>query len=416
MIVQNVALQRGLLAGESKCRSTLARPALRVAEEHRRPLLVVLTLFASAVIANAAEPPLARTVGFYHWGGQYPTSVSQGVEQIAALGGKLARITLSPRYYVDYNLGGGCYPNFSLSAIVQEPDVKKALENEQIEVFMLTAYDGLTFGDCIRHRHLEPAFYTPSNIAAIVKEYSDLTLYLYETYRHTHKRFIVSNWESDNEVYCGAAYAYAMDLAFRVACNARYQSAYEGNRSPDDSIRGLILWFQSRQQGIEEGRNRALNRGIGGKRVYLAPEFCVVRALRDAGFKSVLYDVLPFVIFDYVSYSSYESINQAEPEKALLADLNTIQDVVGSSAIILGEVGFARSAWTTEGAVVRTDRVINAAVSWGVSYVFQWNMYDQNAMDDFGICDVAGQPTALAEYYKQRLKVTNATAYPVVPK
>jgi hypothetical protein len=249
-----------------------------------------------------------------------------------------------------------------------------------------------------------------------VKEYSDLTLYLYETYRHTHKRFIVSNWESDNEVYCGAAYAYVMDPAFRVSCNARYQSAYEGNRSPDDSIRGLILWFQSRQQGIEEGRNRALNRGIGGKRVYLAPEFCVVRALRDAGFKSVLYDVLPFVIFDYVSYSSYESINQAEPEKALLADLNTIQDVVGSSAIILGEVGFARSAWTTEGAVVRTDRVINAAVSWGVPYVFQWNMYDQNAMDDFGICDIAGQPTALAEYYKQRLKVTNATAYPVVPK
>ena len=268
---------------------------------------------------------------------------------------------------------------------------------------MLTAYDGVTFGDCVHHRHLDPNFYTPPNVAAIVKEYSDLTLYLYETYRGTHKRCILSNWESDNEVYCGAAYAYATDPTARAACNVRYPSAYDGNRSPDDSIRGLIFWFQARQQGIEDGRSRALNHGIGGKRVYLAPEFSVVRALHNAGFKSVLYDVLPFVTFDYASYSSYESINQAEPERALLADLNTIQDVIGSSAIILGEFGFARSAWGAEGVVSKTDRLINTAVLWGISYVFQWNMYDQSARDDFGMYDVRGQLTVLGEYYRKRI-------------
>jgi len=363
---------------------------------------------SSTVAANVGGQPLAHAVGFYHWGGRYTTSVSQGVEQIAAFGGKLARITLSPRHYIDYNLGGSCYPAFSLSSIVQEADIKKALDNEQIEVFMITAYDGVTSGDCVRHRNLDPAFYTPFNVAAIVKEYSDLTLYLYETYRHTHKRFILSNWESDNEVYCGAANAYATDAGARAACNASYQSAYEGSRSPDDSIRGLRLWFQARQQGIEEGRHRALNRGIGGKRVYFAPEFCDVRELHNAGFRSVLYDVLPFVSFDYVSYSSYESINRAEPEKALLADLNTIRDVVGSSAIILGEMGFARSLWGTEGAIARTDRMINIAVSWGIPYMFQWNIYDQSAREDFGMFDINGQPTALGEYYKQRLGIANS--------
>jgi hypothetical protein len=376
---------------------------------HRQSILV-LALSASGLLTNAAGQSLAQKVGFYHWGGRNTTSVSQGVEQIAALGGNIARITLSPRHYIDYNLGGGCYPNFSLSAIVQEPDVKKALDNEQIEVFMLTAYDGMAFGDCIHHRHLDPAFYTPLNIAAIVKEYSDLTLYLYETYRRTHKRFIISNWESDNEVYCGAAYAYATDAVARAACNAQYQSTHVGSRSPDDSLRGLLLWFQLRQQGIEEGRNRALNHGIGGKRVYFAPEFSSVRALHKAGFKSVLYDVLPFVSFDYVSYSSYESISQAEPERALLGDLNTIQDVVGSNAIILGELGFARSAWGAERAVARTDRVINVAVLWGVSYLFQWNVYDQSVVDDFGLCDINGRPTALGEYYKQRLAVAAVAA------
>ena len=376
-------------------------------EERHRSLFAFVSLLASTVAADAADQPIARTVGFYHWGGEYQVSASQGVEQIAKLGGRLARLTLSPQYYTDYHLGSGCYPNFSLSRIAQVPDIKRALDNDQIEVFMLTAYDGPSFGDCIRHRHLDPAFYTPTNIAAIVKEYSDFTLYLYETYRGTHKRFILSNWESDNEIYCGAAYAYATDPATRAACNARYQSAYEGSRSPDEAIKGMMLWFQSRQQGIDDGRNRALSRGIGGKRVYSAPEFCIVRALHNAGFKSVLYDVLPFVAFDYVSYSSYESINQADLEKALMADLNTIQAVVGSNAIILGEAGFARSVWMPEGAVARTDRVINVAVSWGVSYFFQWNMYDQNGTYNFGLFDATGQLTGLGAYYKERLKAAN---------
>ena len=94
---------------------------------------------------NTAEPPIARTVGFYHWGGEYPASVCQGVEQIAKLGGRLARVSLSPRYYVDYNLGNGCYPKFSLGEIVTEPDVKRALDNEQIEMF---------YAHCVRWRNV----------------------------------------------------------------------------------------------------------------------------------------------------------------------------------------------------------------------------------------------------------------------
>jgi hypothetical protein len=366
--------------------------------------LVVPALFASAIFANTDGPSLARTVGFYHWGGRYSASGTQGVEQIAALGGRLARLTLSPRYYSDYNLGSGCSSNLSLSMLAREPDVKKALDNEQIEVFMLTAYDGATFGDCIHHRYLDPNFYTPENVAAIVKEYSDFTLYLYETYRATHKRFIISSWEGDNEVYCGGAFAYATDKTFRTACNANYSLFYGAVRSPEEALTGLTLWFRSRQQGIDEGRSRALNQGIGGKRVYSAPEFCIVRSLHDAGFKSVLYDVLPIVPFDYVSYSSYESINRPEPEKALLADLDTIQKVVGSSAIILGEVGFSKSAWGADSTISRIGRVIDTAMSWGVSYIFHWNVYDQGTIYDFGLFDIDGKATSLHQYYKQRFR------------
>ena len=362
---------------------------------------------ASTTTGNLPGPPLERSVGFYHWGGQYSSSISQGVEQVANLGSRVARVTLSPRYYIDYNLGRSCYPNFSLSAIAQEPDVKNAFDNASIDVFMLTVYDGTTFGDCVQHRYLNPNFYTPANVAAVVTEYSDFTLYLYETYRTTHKRFILSNWESDNDIYCGAAYAYATDTSTRDTCNTGYSSMYGGNQTPNDSLEGLKLWLQARYQGIEDGKRRALNEGIGGQRVYLAPEFCIVHALHDAGFKSVLYDVLPFVIFDFVSYSSYETINEPEPDQALYRDLDLIQNVVGSNAIILGEIGFARSVWGSDTAVTRTDLVLKAALSWGVAYIFQWNLYDQSIQQDFGTYDLAGLATALEQYYQQQFRIAN---------
>src|ERR1700733_13397410 len=273
-------------------RSTVAKLTFRPLAIERTSKWI-LAFIASTIFAVAPAQSLVKNVGFYNWGGQFTNSVNQGVEQTAELGSRAVRVTLSPRYYTDYNIGGPCYPNFSLSIIAQEPDVKRALDNPNIEVFMLTAYDGTSFGDCVNHRYLNPGYYTPSNVSAMVVEYSDFTLYLYETYRSTHKRFMISNWESDNEIYCGAAYAYATNKSAREACNAAYPTLYGGNKTPNDSLEGLQRWLEARREGIEDGKRRARNAGIGGNRVYLAPEFCIVHALHDAGFKSVLYNVLP---------------------------------------------------------------------------------------------------------------------------
>jgi hypothetical protein len=363
---------------------------------------IPVALVGVAAIAPAlfgGSPSLS--VGIYHWGGQHTTSLSEGVERIAGLGGRAARVMLSPLYYRDYNIGPSCYPGFSLSTVAREPDVKRAFDNPSIEVMMITAYDGVTFGDCEHHYYVNPWFYTPENKAAVVREYSDFTLYLYQTYQHTHKRFIISDWEGDNTVYCQRAYYYATQAEFRASCDAGYLTSY-GNQSPADSIQGLKLWHQARQQGIADGRNRALAEGIGGMRVYFAPEFNITRSLHENGFQSVLYDVLPAVIFDYVSYSSYESINGADPATTLSTDLSTIQDVVGSSAVIIGESGFARSVWGTD-AVARSDAVIATALSWGVAYVFQWNLYDMDPKDNFGLFDLDGNETPLGAYFRNTL-------------
>jgi hypothetical protein len=197
-------------------------------------------LWSLAVIPISWAAPGSRRIGFYHGGGRAIVSMSEGVERIAGLGGRVARVTLSPRYYRDYNLGSECYPRSSLTSLALESDVRRALDNDSIEVFILTAYDGATFGDCEHTRFLNPSFYTPENTSALISEYSDFTLHLYRTFQRTYKRFIVTNWEGDNSIYCGAAYAYAVQPDFRAYCDASYQRLY-GNSSPGVSLEGLKL-------------------------------------------------------------------------------------------------------------------------------------------------------------------------------
>ena len=149
-------------------------------------------------------------------------------------------------------------------------------------------------------------------------------------------------------------------------------------------------------------------------RVYFAPELNIVRALHDGGFQSVLYDVLPSAMFDYVSYSAWESINTADPAGKLRADLDTIRTVAGANAIIVGETGFSRADWPGQD-VARTSNVISAALEWGVAYIVQWNLYDTNAQDQFGLYNLQGQATPLAIWFQSRFQPAIPALPPLSP-
>ena len=367
---------------------------------HFLPLLGVL--LAGQLLG--ANPGLdARRVGIYHWGGRISRSVAQGVDAIADVGARVVRITLSPRYLRDYNMATNCVAGFSLQSAATDPEIDRALSRSNIDVVMITAYDGTSFGDCETHRFLNPDFFTTEHRAAVVAEYSDFALYLSRKFRNTHKRFILSTWEGDNQVYCGAAYQYVEDASFRQYCNENYSQLYGGVRAPDIALAGLRIWLQARYDGIADGRRRAQGESIGGVRVYSAPEMNAVRVLREHGYPSVLYDVLPFVNFDYVSYSAWESINVNEPVPTLREDLNRIRDVVGSTAIIIGESGFNRNSSGPQ-VVTRVDEVLRAALDWGVEYVIHWQLFDQDENWKSGLYDLNGAPTPFESYFRTLLQ------------
>src|SRR5690349_14428425 len=105
--------------------------------------VLIFGLWTATLVA--ATPGEAR-IGIYHWGGRSARSVSGGIEKISGLGGHVARIAISPRNNRDYNIATDCIENFSLVSAAQTPDVKAAFDNPDIDVIILTAYDGVTWG------------------------------------------------------------------------------------------------------------------------------------------------------------------------------------------------------------------------------------------------------------------------------
>lgn len=345
-----------------------------------------LSLMCAYAMLTLSAASANDRIGIYHWAGKRTTSMSEGVDRIVEMGGSVARVAFSPRYYTDYGVAEGCYADFSLDRLAQEPDVRKALDRSEIRVMILSTLDGASFGDCATAKYLVPGFFTPENTAALEKEYSDFVLHLFERYAGSNRRFVISNWESDNSIYCGAAYGYVIDEAFRSACDANYSEWYGGNAGPQQSLEGMRLWFAAREAGIAAGVARAQAMGLSGLEVVHAPEICIVRILEANGFRSVLRDVLPSIRPGYVSYSSYESINTATPGETLAADIETIRAVSGAAGVIIGEAGYARSSW--QDSVERLDAAMHAAFTAGADYFICWNLNDQTEQDNFGVFDV----------------------------
>jgi hypothetical protein len=277
------------------------------------------------------------------------------------------------------------------------------LSDDRIRVLILTAYDGLTFGDCATHKYINPGFYTPENTAALKTEYRDFVLYLFRRYGGSGRTFVISHWEGDNAVYCGAAYNYAVNDSFRSDCDTNYHLYYNGNSGPEQSLAGLRLWLQTRQEGIREGIEMGRSLGLSEVEVLHAPEISIVRSLEERGIPSVLHHVLPAIRPDYVSYSAYESLNQQDPAQTLTADIAAIRTVSGARGIIIGEAGYSRGIWG-DSAVIRLKAAMQSALDSGVAFFICWNLNDQSSELDYGMFDKEDRLTPAGLLVEQELR------------
>jgi hypothetical protein len=378
----------------------------------RRTGILAAAVLAAVQLAGGtparASGPIPGFLGSYWWVGTNDgqNSLDVGANGIAGLGGHLMRAVYS---------SSQCDSNqtvpFDLVARAQQADAVSAFDNPAITTYMLTivACPASAPSGANNVYYLDPNRYQGSGFTTMHDAYAAFARYLMDTYRNRGKTFIVSNWESDNALYCGSAYAYIVDSAFRSDCDTNYHVKYPYATGVGDTMRGLQLFFDARQSGVTDGRNGGIAAGDTGVAVYNADEINSVGVLSGAGLPSTLYNVLPFLQFppDFVSYSSYESINLASGESpgsnqiaGRLADaIREIGSRTGRS-VIIGEFGYDvtnPSVGGDVGQISLSRQVIDAANADGATYIFNWQLSD----DVYGLYSTQGTRRPLGDAFAQ---------------
>ena len=321
--------------------------------------------------------PLSETtaIGPYFWGGSISGVPASGImaagDAIAkGLDASVIRIYMGAKSDMDYT-GGSCIPNFTLTDLAKRSDFNAILSDPQFRTVVITAYDGVSFGDCWTKSYLDPAFYTPANIQKIENEYTDFADYL----KQFNKSFIISNWEGDNDAYCGSIGAAAVS---------------DGASCPNapQNLAGLAAWFAARHAGIK---------AAGAANVFDAIEFNSVGILKDKGLPSLLYDVIPSEAADYYSYSSYESIN-VSPDR-FSADVDAIRGLLPGGQLMIGEFGFKVGDFGNAAATaLRLQETAQVIQDKSLPYGIVWNLLDNPV--GFGLDNSAGTITPSGDVVK----------------
>jgi hypothetical protein len=146
---------------------------------------------------------------------------------------------------------------------------------------------------------------------------------LYRRYGSEDRTIILSHWEGDNSLYCGAYYNYLVDRNFRQSCDQSYSNYYGGNSGPKQTVQAMGLWFAARQAGLERARREFPSATL---RVVHAPEVASVFLLQQQGLPNLLHSHLMSApeSYDMVSFSAWEWIGSQTELAPYLAEIGKL--------------------------------------------------------------------------------------------
>lgn len=336
--------------------------------------------FGSGSPANIALAATSNTlIGPEFWGGSINGVsgngiMAEGLTLAKQMDAQVIRIPMSELSDEDFGTnGGGCITNLSsLTGLAGRSDYKAILSDPQFSTVIITAFDWASFSSCTTKNYLDPNFYTAANTAAIEKEYTDFAIYLHQL--APNKKFIISNWEGDNDAYCDDISSAAAD-------------AVKGTTfcpSATNNLAGLTKWFNARYAGIK---------AAGVPNVFSAVEFNSVHTLQNAGLPSVLNNVIPNIKADYYLYSAYDSVNVSASQFA--TDIDTIRsEIPNPNNLVIGEMGFQVGAFgDASTTAARLTQMLSVAQEKNIPYAIVWELLTDPALSGFGMYDTSGSLT-----------------------
>ena len=226
------------------------------------------------------------------------------------------------------------------------------------------------------------------------KEYREIYAFvehLLKTYSGTGKTFYLGHWEGDWHL--------RPDL----------KTETDAGVTPE-SLQGMTDWLNTRQRAVEDAKRRTPHHGV---QVYHYTEVNHVSNVSMAGRPSVTNRVLPQTNVDFVSYSTYDSLDDI-PNKIPRA-LDYIESKLPPKAgiagkrVFIGEYGFAAHTYPEPERDRRSRQVMRIGLEWGCPFVLCWQMYNNEFKDGvengYWLIDNHGvkQPLwhTLADFYRE---------------
>lgn len=303
---------------------------------------------------SAAEPPnlilgTQAIGGRYHFTQDEP--LLESARLIASLGSGIMKFSISKQ---------ACFGKMKVNVRECDPGLKtlvdiagrepthRAVLDMPFTHFFLWAYPLTTHGSAGTFR--------PAERDLEYREMHDLVAHLLRTYSGSGKKFYLGHWEGD------------WHLRPHFDPKQPFPERFGDN---------FIAWLKVRQQAVDDAKRDTPHHDV---EVWHYTEANLVEPFLKGG-QCLTNDILPQVDVDFVSYSSYDSLQRGIRED-LFATLSHIESRmkpkpgVAGKRVFIGEYGFPARRYTPEEQNRKSLEVMIAAMDWGCPFVLYWELYD----------------------------------------
>lgn len=321
---------------------------------------------------SSDEISMANIVGSTHVGGRYHLTsrpfLKEGADRILEMGSQSIKLWLNNapgrNYFYNTNWGPYLRDVRSVTDLIRTPFYQEVLNLPFKTIVLMTT------------EFMVPDWksgMTEAKAAPVRAELQELTEYLLTEFRGSGKTFIITNWESDN------------NIRLRETDPSLW----------DQYIQGMIDWTNARQDGIIAGRE---NVGMDGVAVFGAFESNHIPLHADFDWPTTIEVVVPHTYCDIYSYSNWGTKVPGE-EWQIIENLDFIAALAppspffGRRNVFLGEWGAYEVSYMTaqfpdqEGDTRVHDaysdqrhrevvmRNLDLALRWGISHALYWQVY-----------------------------------------